>query len=173
MEGFWLVWSVLLFASVPVAVGGGVLAMLRHHLRPLVAVPAGVAIGMIAAPTFLLGSYIFLLGWIAAAFIWAVAGAWHRYVTDVQFLEIAVVIVFAFGWLMAGSVGELFQSGEGARKVAADGAFLTSPLVATLIVLEFSAASWDWLFPRRRSASRDMTQPDGGFAAIPARPGRK
>jgi hypothetical protein len=148
VEAIWALWLILIFAAVPFAITGGIVAMLRHNARPLIAVPGGFVLGMIAAPTFLIGSYIFFIGWFAAAFLWAFAGAWHRYVTDIWTIEVATVAFFVLGWLLAGSFGDLAQTGEDARKVAADGVLLLSPLVAALIVLELAAASWDWMLPR-------------------------
>jgi hypothetical protein len=144
----WLLWAILLFASVPAAMMCGVVALRRHRVRLAVAIPLGVALGALAAPTVLLGSYIFFIGWFAAAFVWVIAGAWHRYVTDVWTIEVATVALFALAWLLAGSFSDLTQPGESATKVLADAWLLASPLVATIIVLEFAAASWDWMRPR-------------------------
>jgi len=148
VEAIWALWLILIFAAVPIAIGGGTVAMLRRGVRPLIAVPGGFVLGLIAAPTFLIGSYIFFIGWFAAAFVWAFSGAWHRYVTDVWTIEAATVVSFVLAWFLAGSFGSLIQSGESATKVLGDAWLLASPLVATVIVLEFAAASWDWMVPR-------------------------
>jgi hypothetical protein len=144
----WLIWAIPFIASVPTAMVCCIVALRHRRMGWLIAIPLGVALGALAAPTVLLGSYIFLIGWFAAAFVWVIAGAWHRYVTDVWTIEVAIVALFVLAWFLAGSFSDLIQPGESVTKVLGDAWLLASPLVATIIVLEFAAASWDWMRPR-------------------------
>jgi hypothetical protein len=148
MEWLVLAWAIGIFATVPVGIVGGLLVALRNTRQPVIAAPLGLAIGVLAVPTLLLGAYV-LIGWPAFVGIAIFAMLWHRRVTDIRMLELGLSVA----WIAA--VTSLSAVPGFDDRLGTHGAALVvvslSPLAAVLVALESGAVVSDLMLWRRQT----------------------
>jgi hypothetical protein len=145
MEWLVLAWAIGIFATVPVGIVGGLLVALRHTHHPVIAAPLGLAIGVLAVPTLLLGAYV-LIGWPTFVGIGIFGMLWHRRVTDIRMLELG----WSVTWIGAATIISVVPGLD--DRLGISGATLVvvslSPLAAVLVALESGAVASDLMLWR-------------------------
>jgi hypothetical protein len=142
-----LLWLAGIIVAAAGSVAGGLVLARRLGARPLVAIPSGVALGVAALPAFVLGAYLFFLGWPLALVIGVVGGVWHRFVTTVRVMQGALSVTFVIAWLAVTTGEQAAERFGTAEHLLADGAVLLSALAALLILLEVGAIASERLRP--------------------------